>query len=128
MSSNQILQIMERKCLECGDLLHGRSDKKFCSDACRNAFNNKLKSTYGNNYIRRVNGILARNRNIMEGLNPDGKKSVHRSRLLKEGFDFGFYTNQYVTKAGRVYCFCYDQGYLALDNDFYMLVSRRTEN
>jgi len=26
-----------------------------------------------------------------------------------------------------VYYFCYDYGYLPLDNGFYMLVSRRTE-
>ena len=119
---------MDRKCLECGDALHGRSDKKFCSDACRNAYNNKLKSTYGNHYIRRVNGKLMKNRNIMTGLNPGGKTSVHRSKLLKKGFDFEFYTNQYITKAGTVYYFCYDQGYLPLDNGFYMLVSRKTED
>ena len=35
---------MEKRCLECNDVLHGRSDKKFCSDACRNTYNNKKKS------------------------------------------------------------------------------------
>ncbi|MBN1157956.1 MAG: hypothetical protein JXA61_01135 [Bacteroidales bacterium] len=117
---------MERKCLECGDPLHGRIDKKFCSDACRNTYHNRLKSSYGNNYIRRINGILMRNRNIMAGLNPQGKKSVHKSRLLKKGFDFTFFTSHYVTRTGTVYYFCYDQGYLPLENDFYMLVSRNT--
>ena len=116
----------ERKCLECGDPLHGRIDKKFCSDSCRNTFNNKQKSTAGNRLVRKINGILVKNRNIMADLNPDGKTSVHKSRLLKKGFDFGYYTNQYITKVGTVYFFCYDQGYLPLDNDFYMLVSRKS--
>ena len=31
-----------RLCLECGDHLKGRIDKKFCSDYCRNSFNNKV--------------------------------------------------------------------------------------
>jgi len=115
---------MERKCLECGEPLHGRIDKKFCTDSCRNAHNNKLKCTSGNNYVRKVNGILVKNRNVMSALNPEGKTSVHKSRLLKKGFDFGFYTNQYITKTGTVYYFCYDQGYLPLDNDFFMLVRR----
>lgn len=115
---------MERKCLECGDPLHGRIDKKFCSDACRNTYNNRLKSSSGNNYIRKINGILMRNRNIMAGLNPQGKTSVHKNGLMKKGFDFSFYTNQYHTRKGTVYYFCYDQGYLPLDNDFYMLVRR----
>jgi hypothetical protein len=117
---------MEKRCLECNDVLHGRTDKKFCSDACRNTYNNKKKSTAGNSYVRKVNGILGRNRNIMAELNPEGKSRVHRARLSKKGFDFGFVTNLYTTKTGTVYYFCYDQGYLPLDNDFYMLVSRNT--
>jgi hypothetical protein len=107
-------------------VLHGRSDKKFCSDACRNTYNNKKKSGAGSSFVRRINGILQRNRNIMSEMNPDGKTKVHKARLIKKGFDFGFITNIYTTKAGTVYYFCYDQGYLPLDNEFYMLVSRKT--
>ncbi len=118
---------MERQCLECGEKLQGRIDKKFCSDACRNAYNNKRRSSSGNNFIRKINGILAKNRNIMTSLNPQGKTSVHRSKLLKKGFDFYYFTNKYVTKAGTVYYFCYDQGYLPLENGFVMLVSRKSE-
>lgn len=33
---------MEKNCPECGDKIIGRADKKFCSDACRNAYNNAL--------------------------------------------------------------------------------------
>jgi len=115
---------MERRCLECNEVLHGRTDKKFCSDACRNAFNNRKKSVAGNGYVRKVNGILGRNRNIMAELNPDGKIRIHRAKLVNRGFDFGFMTNLYTTRAGNVYYFCYDYGYLPLGNDYYMLVSR----
>ena len=115
---------MEKRCIECNEVLHGRSDKKFCSDACRNSYNNRLKSTTDNQYVRKVNGILRRNRNIMEQLNPEGKIRLHKSRLEKNGFDFGFFTNTYTTKAGAVYYFCYDQGYLPLDHDYYMLVRK----
>lgn len=117
---------MERRCLECNDVLHGRTDKKFCSDACRNACNNKKRSVPGNGYVRKVNGILGRNRNIMAALNPSGKTRVHRAKLIKRGFDFRFVTNLYGTRSGTVYYFCYDYGYLPLDNGFYMLVSRTT--
>lgn len=118
---------MEKRCLECNDVLHGRTDKKFCSDGCRNTFNNKKKSIAGNSYVRKVNGILGRNRNIMAELNPEGKNRVHKAKLVKKGFDFGFVTNLYKTKVGTVYYFCYDQGYLPLGNDFYMLVSRKMD-
>ena len=34
---------MSKVCPECGEKIIGRVDKKFCSDYCRNAFNNKSK-------------------------------------------------------------------------------------
>ncbi len=33
---------MPRTCLECHEKIVGREDKKFCSDGCRNAYNNKM--------------------------------------------------------------------------------------
>jgi hypothetical protein len=62
----------------------------------------------------------------MEELNPEVKSSDNKAMLSKIGFDFSFSTNLYKTKTGTVYYFCYDQGYLPLDNDYYMLVSRNT--
>jgi len=41
---------------------------------------------------RKVNGILIRNRNILERLNPEGKTSIHRSKLQQKGF-----RDEYVT-------------------------------
>ena len=29
-----------KNCLECGDAIAGREDKKFCCDGCRNSYNN----------------------------------------------------------------------------------------
>ncbi len=75
---------MEKRCLECNDVLHGRADKKFCSDACRNTYNNKKKSIAGNSYVRKVNGILGRNRNIMAELNPEGKKQGSQSQTVEK--------------------------------------------
>ena len=115
---------MDKRCLECGDSFHGRADKKFCSDQCRNAYNNKLKSNTGMVFIRKVNGILARNRNILEALNPGGKTSIHKSKLRQTGFRDEYMTHTYTTHAGRVYYFCYDQGYSPVGNDFYVLVKR----
>ncbi|MEQ9287041.1 MAG: hypothetical protein RIG77_09050 [Cyclobacteriaceae bacterium] len=112
-----------RKCPECGRAIFGRIDKKFCSDACRNAFNNKANSD-ATNYVRNVNNILRKNRRILLELNPSGKTKTHKDKLLKSGFDFDFYTNTYTTKAGQQYHFCYDQGYLMLDEGFVLLVQK----
>jgi hypothetical protein len=111
----------KRQCLECGEEFSGRIDKKFCSDMCRNAYNNKLNSE-NTNLVRQINGILRKNRRILEQLNKDGKTKVHKKKLADKGFDFGYFTSTYITQKGAVYNFCYEQGYLALDNDFYFLV------
>lgn len=116
----------ERKCLECGRPVFGRVDKKFCSDGCRNAYNNKTKAV-STNYIRNVNNILSKNRRILLELNPEGKTKKHRDQLLRKGFNFDYFTNVYRTKEGSEYRFCYEQGYLMLDNDFILLVERRED-
>ncbi|HMQ60189.1 MAG TPA: hypothetical protein PKE06_05930 [Flavilitoribacter sp.] len=114
----------KRKCLECKEEFLGRADKKFCSDQCRSAYNNRLNSD-GINFVRNINSILRKNRRILEELNPEGKATVHREQLLERGFRFSYFTNEYVTRAGKVYRYCYDQGYLELDNDFFTLVRRK---
>ncbi len=115
---------MKKKCIECGDSFSGRADKKFCSDQCRNAYNNRLNSD-SNNFIRNINNILRKNRRILAALNPKGKTKIHREKLLEQGFKFSYFTNTYTTKAGKTYHYCYDQGYLPLENDFYFLVVRQ---
>ncbi|MEZ4912263.1 MAG: hypothetical protein R2774_15550 [Saprospiraceae bacterium] len=112
------------QCLECGDKIHGRKDKKFCSDQCRTTYNNKL-NTDQNKFMRNINNILRKNRRILESLNPTGKTTVSRTDLLDEGFKFAYFTNEYVTKSGKVYRFCYEHGYLELENNLYALVFRK---
>lgn len=121
-TSNYLME--SRKCIECNELLRGRKDQKFCSDYCRNTFNNRLNED-ANKYIRRINGILRKNRRILEQLNPNGKNTVDGITLAEEGFNFHYYTNIYKTQKGAMYHFCYDQGYLKLDNDQYMLVQKQ---
>jgi hypothetical protein len=114
----------ERKCKECGQRLVGRRDQKFCSDYCRNTHNNRLNEDT-TSYMRRINNILRKNRRILSALNPDGKKTVDGITLAEEGFNFHYFTNIYRTQKGSSYYFCYDQGYLKMDNDQYMLVQKQ---
>jgi hypothetical protein len=111
----------EKTCLECGGKIIGRVDKKFCSDQCRVSYNNKLNGN-STNYIRNVNNVLRRNRRILLDLNPTGKTRVNKDKLLKKGFDFNHHTESYKTKDGAIYFFCYEHGYLEIENNFYLLV------
>jgi len=113
----------ERACKECNGPVHGRLDKKFCSDYCRNTFHNKENTENG--YMRKVNSILRKNRKILKAFNPTGKSKTNKARLLEQGFSFEFYTSTYTNKAGSTYYFCYEHGYLPLDNDWFALVVKQ---
>ena len=54
-------------------------------------------------------------------LNPDGKVTIHKSKLVARGFNFNYFTNTYRTRSGTIYYFCYEQGYLPIENDFFAL-------
>ena len=114
---------MEKSCPECGEKIIGRTDKRFCSDYCRNAHHNKANKD-SSQLIRNTNNLLRKNYRILEELNPNDKTSVSRTKLLAKGFNFEFFTSIYTTKTGKQYFFVYDQGYLKLENDFYALVKK----
>ncbi len=112
---------MKKPCLECGDEFIGRADKRFCSDQCRSAHNNKL-NTDNSKLIKNINNTLRKNRRILEKLNPEGKTTLHKSKLDLKGFSFQYFTHTYTAKNGNTYYYCYDYGYLPLDNDFFLLI------
>lgn len=114
---------MLKSCLECGEKIVGREDKKFCSDGCRNAYNNKINKD-STNFMRNINNKLRKNYRILSELNVEGKSKTTRAKLLSKGFDFDFFTNILNTKSGNTYHFLYDQGYLPLENDIFMLVKK----
>ena len=113
--------MQEKKCLECDAPLLGRIDKKFCSDQCRSTHYNRINGGVSN-YVRNVNNALKRNRRILDSLNPGGKVKVTGSRLKEEGFDFRYHTATYRTRDGVVYYYCYEQGYLPIEKNYFLLV------
>ena len=121
---------MKRICPECGEEYSGRSDKKYCSAPCRSAYHNRANAE-DNTFQRSINNILRNNRNILTALNPDGKAQVRRDRLIDRGFKFRYFTNEYETRNGTVYRFCYDYGYLHEggqredDSEWVLLIKRQ---
>jgi predicted nucleic acid-binding Zn ribbon protein len=117
-----------KTCLTCGKTIRGRIDKKYCDDYCRNNYNNQVKGA-DNNLVRNINNALRKNRRILSELLHDGDEmgKTTRDRLLQMGFNFTYLTHTYTNKKGNVYYFCYDYGYLPLENNWYLLVRRREE-
>lgn len=114
----------ERSCLECGEPFRGRIDKKFCSDTCRIAFNNRLNSD-DTSYVRNINNILRKNRRILMSMNPTGKNKVSYQKLKARGFDFNHFTSTYKTREGSQYFYCYEHGYLPIEEDRFLLVVKK---
>jgi hypothetical protein len=114
----------EKRCGECGTLIIGRIDKRFCSDHCRNTFNNRLNSDV-TSYIRNTNHTLRKNRRILMELNPEGKTKISRHILLAKGFDFNFLTSTYTSKEGARHFYCYEQGYVPMEKDYFLLVVKK---
>jgi len=114
----------KKSCPVCGDPIIGRIDKKFCSDQCRNTYNNQ-RNIHSSEIIRDINKILKNNHRILVMLNPEGKTKVSRKRLMSKGFNFDYFTSIYKTQKGTTYYFCYEQGYLPIENDFFALVERK---
>jgi len=112
-----------RSCLECGAEVKGRIDKKFCSDYCRNTYNNKINKD-SKNLIRNINNRLRKNYKILTELNSFGKTKVSRTKLYDKGFDFQLFTSTYTTQKGSTYFYVYNQGYLVLENELVLLIKR----
>jgi hypothetical protein len=102
-----------RLCQECGAPINGRSDKKFCSDMCRTAANNKLKSEHLHNSassVKAVNFILRNNHKILSNLS---KKSVEFTLMYLRDLGFSFrYLTSVEHKEEAIINYCYDFGYI----------------
>jgi hypothetical protein len=94
----------------------------------RAAYNNDLRSV-SNNYIRNVNNSLGKNRRILESFLPGGEQmaKANREKLLQFGFQFKYLTHTYANQKGNVYHFCYEYGYLPLENNWFLIVKRNEE-
>jgi hypothetical protein len=119
-----------KTCLACGRPLKGRIDKKFCDDNCRNNYNNQQKAKGSHSpYIRNITNALMKNRRILESLLPVAEETAraNKDKLQRLGFQFKYITHLYTTKTGKTYFYCFEYGYLPLENDWYLIVRQKEE-
>jgi hypothetical protein len=102
-----------RKCPVCNTTLHGRSDKKYCSDQCRYIENNKHKIE-SEQPILNINKVLRKNRAILKTLCPIGKATVRRDVLEAMGYDVSVFSSVYLNSKKQIYYLCYDYGFTPL--------------
>jgi hypothetical protein len=113
----------QKKCLLCEKHFRGRSDKKFCDDYCRNAYNNSRKMI-NSNEVRKVNNVLAKNRKILESLSCELSSKyfkIKKESLVDMGYVFKYQTQQKKYKSGISIRFCYDYYYFELNNGWVVM-------
>jgi hypothetical protein len=117
-----------RVCGYCLERIRGRSDKKFCNDACRNSFNNRLNGEL-NASIRAINSKLKRNRGILKSLLPEDTPFIKLKiqALFKKGFLLNYHTHSLQSPKGSVYFFCYEYGYTTKGDDVVVLKKKMEE-
>lgn len=115
--------------MTCHKPLQGRADKKFCTDYCRNAYNNQLNS-HENQCIRSINQRLRRNRRILEGiLAPEQRPTkISKKYLLDTGFLFTYFTHTYINRTGKLFYCCYEYGYFRMENEVVLIVKLKKQS
>jgi hypothetical protein len=127
-----------KTCLECGQPLGaGRSDRKFCNDVCRTAFNNRRREE---NMLRepaaaylpkptfqKVFDILVNNRNMLEMYDLYVEQPHLLRDLLGKGFNPKYFTSEYQLESGELFKFCFDYGYHVTDYGRVYILERPEE-
>jgi len=118
----------EKTCLNCSQPVGpGRSDKKYCSEACKTEYNNKQKEPpmVIPGFVTDINKIILNNWKILHDcLSGKGGYCKMRVRDLNgRGFNFKFFTSERINdQDGEVYYFCYDVGYKTVRDDVWAVL------
>ena len=109
------------RCLECGDEIgYGRTDRKFCSLVCKNAYNNRRISII-RKYKSDIMSRLSRNYEILESLLNDKVKNASLEELKALGFDDSCMTGHSPGRRKHEECCCFDIVYYRSENKIFGL-------
>lgn len=104
-----------RTCVDCSaPLTEGRTDKRFCDDACR--LRHHRKTLVPHPVLHEVDRTLQRNRSLLKRARSealDARPADETFRWLRrQGFDFNFHTHLSTLPDGRLAVMCYEEGYV----------------
>ena len=113
----------KKTCEYCKKEFIGRSDKRFCSQTCKNQFNYQLRKQT-KDITKEINNILHRNRIILNTIMGEkrGKMKVDRIELEKMNFNFKYITGYYVNKENKLYHYVYDFAWMEFSTQELLIV------
>lgn len=118
---------MPRTCPICKAPVAGRSDKTFCSIACKNDYHVRLRRATAK-AVRETDKILHRNRSILLELMGKNitQKKLPRVDLDKKKFNFNYYTGSYLNAKGKRYHYVYDFAWMEFSDQEILIVKYGT--
>ena len=105
-----------RKCPVCEGEIKGRLGKIFCSLRCK-SIDQYEKRQVEEAFFIQVDKQLKINRKVLKKYNRSGFTTLRKEQLEKEGFDSNFFTHYWKNSKGEVYLFCYDFGFLEIEQN-----------
>lgn len=78
-------------CLACGAVIHGRTDKHFCSLSCKNAFHNRTLQERRRQRTKII-AALSVNYTVLEALLNKGETGARLYELSEQGFNPAYVT------------------------------------
>ena len=109
-----------RKCLECGDdIPYGRSDRKFCSQSCRNRWHYQASGRLKGLKTKTI-GAIDRNYSILESLLQAGVTTIDIPDLAQMGYNFDCITSYHKVRNHDEYR-CYDIKYFMSESRIFRL-------
>ena len=91
-------------CLECGNEFHGRSDKRFCSIGCKNAYNNRRAKSL-REYRNSIMKSISRNYEILEMLLREKISTISLDEIGRLGFELECVTGHRAGKHNEYACY-----------------------
>lgn len=99
------------ECQHCGTEFKGRSNKKFCSNACKNNYHNEAYRE-SNQVVLNLDKKLHKNRSVLKDMFQVYRSSPISLDILKaRGFDENFHTHTFNAPSGDRYVMVYEVGY-----------------
>src|ERR1700749_2176709 len=103
----------EKYCENCGKVLFGRTDKRFCNDTCRNTFNrekNLREQIKEHENLPEIFRIIKHNYRILKSFGelkaPNEGFWIDEATIWDQGFDERFFTSVYL-EGDKLFKFCF---------------------
>jgi hypothetical protein len=108
------------RCLHCGGEVYGRTDKVFCSQACKDRYH-YLQKAESDRYRRRVLMNLQYNYSLLDAILARGEDSRVREDLEELGFKPACITGFRKRRDGHIEYRCFDISYSLSDARIYRI-------